>query len=203
MIEDWQKLDPEPAARILSEINPLLEPVPFSEEDTTLRKSALPFYDGYELIELTDMSAVPAARKYAMYKPGEPVVIDWTNQPIYDTNEKSPIALTSRNILDYVRFFFSYVRGRYGRFLIIENVDDIRWQVEPPVQGRKVMQEMLEPLHLVEYDVEEDVYHLEAFMMFKDSLFKTKIHVHSDGLVSMSDEELKIEGMPVLQDSAA
>jgi hypothetical protein len=40
-------------------------------------------------------------------------------------------------------------------------------------------------------------------MVFKDSLFKTKVHVKKDGLVSMSDEELKIEGMPVLQDAAA
>ena len=44
---------------------------------------------------------------------------------------------------------------------------------------------------------------LEAFMVFKDSLFKTRVHVRQNGIVSMSDEELKIEGMPVMQDVAA
>lgn len=202
MSEDWQKLDAERTARILSEVNPHLEPVPFSEENTTIRTQKLPFYSDYEFVELTDLSAVPAARKFAIYKPGDINVINWTNQAIYETNEKAPIKVDERTVVSYVKFFFNYVRGRHGRFLIIENIDDIRWQVEPPLQGRKVMQEMLEPVTVISQDP-DGTYNLEAFMVFKDSLFKTRIHVKSDGLVSMSEEELKIEGMPILQDSAA
>jgi hypothetical protein len=202
MSEDWQKLDTERTARILSEVNPHLEPVPFSEENTTIRCQKLPFYSDYEFVELTDLSAVPAARKFAIYKPGDINVINWTNQAIYETNEKAPIKIDERTVVNYVKFFFNYVRGRHGRFLIIENIDDIRWQVEPPLQGRKVMQEMLEPVSIVSQDP-DGTYNLEAFMVFKDSLFKTRIHVKPDGLVSMSEEELKIEGMPILQDSAA
>jgi len=202
MSEDWQKLDAERAARVLSEVNPHLEPVPFSEENTAIRAQKLPFYNDYEFMELTDLSAVPAARKYAIYKPGDVNVINWTNQAIYETNEKAPIKVDERTVVSYVKFFFNYVRGRHGRFLIIENIDDIRWQVEPPLQGRKVMQEMLEPVTVISQD-SDGTYNLEAFMVFKDSLFKTRIHVKPDGLVSMSEEELKIEGMPILQDSAA
>ena len=202
MNEDWQKLDAEKAARILSEINPHLEPVPFSQESTTVRRQALSFYKGYDICELTDLSAIPAIKKFAIYKPGDVRVINWTNQAIYETNDKAPITLTERTVLDYVRFFFSFVRGRHGRFMIIETIDDIKWQVEPPLQGRKVMQEMLEPLQVVGQDP-DGTFTLEAFMVFKDSLFKTKIHVKADGLVSMSDEELKIEGMPVLQEAVA
>jgi hypothetical protein len=202
MIEDWQKLDPERAARVLDDVNPHLEPVPFSTSETTVRMQRLPFYKDYVFYELTDLSAVPAARKYAVCKPGDVNVINWTNQTIYETNEKAPVVLDEKSVVDYVKFFFNYVRGRHGRFLIIESIDDIRWQVEPPLQGRKVMQEMLEPVTLVGQDP-EGTYNLEAFMVFKDSLFKTKVHVQPDGLVSMSEEELKIEGMPVLQDAAA
>lgn len=202
MSEDWQKLDVERAARILSEINPHLEPVPFSMESTTLRGQRLSFYRDYEFLELTDLSAVPAARKYAIYKPGDVNVINWTNESIYNTNEKAPIKLDARTVVDYVKFFFGYVRGRHGRFLIIETIDDIRWQVEPPLQGRKVMQQMLEPVTLLSEE-DDGTFNLDAFMVFKDSLFKTRVHVKPDGLVSLSDEELKIEGMPILQDSAA
>jgi len=201
MSDDWQKLDAEKAARVLSEINPHLEPVPFSMESTTLRAQRLPFYKDYELFELTDLSAVPGARKYVIYKPGDVNVINWTNQAIYETNEKAPIQVDQKNVVEYVKFFFNYVRGRHGRFMIIETIDDIRWQIEPPLQGRKVMQEMLEPVTLVSQD-DDGTFNLEAFMVFKDSLFKTRVHVKKDGLVSMSDEELKIEGMPVLQDAA-
>lgn len=202
MTDEWQKLDAEKAARILSDVNPHLEPVPFSLGDTTVRTQKLPFYKDYEFAELTDLSAVPAARKYALYKPGDVNVITWTNQTIYEVNEKAPIALDEKTVVAYVKFFFNYVRGRHGRFLIIESIDDIRWQIEPPLQGRKVMQEMLEPVTVLSRD-DEGTFHLEAFMVFKDSLFKTQIHVRGDGLVSMSEEELKIEGMPVQQDFAA
>jgi hypothetical protein len=202
MTEDWQKLDPERAARILSEVNPKLDPVPFSAEHTTVRTLRLPFYKSYELCELTDLSAVPAARKYAIYRAGDVHVIDWTNEAIYETNRTAPIALDERSVVEYVKFFFNYVRGRHGRFLIIETIDDIRWQVEPPLQGRKIMQEMLESVTVTSQDA-NGTFNLDAFMVFKDSLFKTKVHVTRDGFVSMSDEELKIEGMPVLQDAAA
>lgn len=202
MAEDWQKLDSDKAAKILEEINPFLEPVPFRPDMTTLRVHPLLFYKEYSLYELTDLSAVPGARKYALYKPGDVNVINWTNQPIYEANEKAPIVINARTVTDYVKFFFNYVRGRHGRFLIIESIDDIRWQIEPPVQGRKVMQEMLSPVTIVGEE-KNGTINLEAFMIFKDSLFKTLIHVAKDGLVSMSGEELKIEGMPILQDTAA
>jgi hypothetical protein len=206
MTEEWQKLTPEAAARLLGEINPHLAPVSFSPESTTIRTQKLPFYKDYSFLELTDLSTVPGARKYVLYKGGakgaDINVVNWTNQTVYDTNEKAPVILNEDTVVSYVKFFFSYVRGRHGRFLIIETIDDVRWQIEPPAQGRKVMQEMLAPVTLEDRDA-EGTFNLSAFMVFKDSLFRTRIHVKSDGLVSMSDEDLKIEGMPVLQDSAA
>lgn len=202
MTEEWQKIESEKAERLLSEINPHIEPVPFSAEATTVRVQKLSFYQDYDFFELTDLSAVPGARKYALYKPGDVNVIDWTNQIIYETNEKAPITLNDRTVVDYVKFFFSYVRGRHGRFVIIETVDDIRWQSEPPLQGRKVMQDMLEPV-MVTGQEPDGTWNLEAYMLFKDSLFKTEVHVKPDGLITLSNEELKIEGMPVIQDNAA
>jgi hypothetical protein len=206
MTEEWQKLGPDAAVKLLGEINPHLSPVSFNPESTTIRSQKLPFYKEYSFLELTDLSTVPGARKYVLYKPGakgaDVNVINWTNRAIYDANEKAPVVLNEETVVSYVKFFFSYVRGRHGRFLIIETIDDVRWQIEPPAQGRKVMQEMLAPVELG--GVEADgTFNLTAFMVFKDSLFRTRIHVKPDGLVSMSEEDLKIEGMPILQDTAA
>ena len=192
--------------RLLGEINPHLAPVPFNPESTTIRSQKLSFYKEYAFLELTDLSTVPGARKYVLYKADSKKpdvnVINWTNQTVYDTNEKAPIILNEDTIVSYVKFFFGYVRGRHGRFLIIETIDDVRWQIEPPAQGRKVMQEMLSPVELESKEA-DGTFNLTAFMVFKDSLFKTRIHVKPDGLVSMSEEDLKIEGMPILQDTAA
>jgi len=202
MSDNWQKLDSETTALFLKEINKNIEPVQFSIDNTIIRTQELSFYKDYLLVELTDLSVVPGAKKYSIYKAGDVNIIDWTNQIIYDTNEKAPLILNEETVTAYIKFFFSYVRGRHGRFLVIETIDDVHWQVEPPVQGRRVMQEMLEPITLVSHE-SDGTFNLEAFMVFKDSLFKTQIHVKNDGLVSMSSEELKIEGMPVLQDISA
>jgi hypothetical protein len=201
MNEEWRKLEADTSARILADLRSVLGTTGFAEGATTLRSHKAPFWPGYDIIEVTDLSTVPPARKFALYKTGAARIIDWTNRPIYETNEIAPLKLDTRIVVDYVRFFFTYVRGRHGRFLIVESIDDIRWQVDPPLQGRKVMQDMLEPITLI--GTTDEGYALSAFMVFKDSLFRTRINVRKDGVINMSDEELKIEGMPVLQDTAA
>lgn len=201
MSDDWQKLDNDKAAKWLKAINPHLAPVPFTPENTTLRIMKLPFYRDYVLYELTDHAAVPAARKYALAsETGDVLVIDWTNQPIYAANEKSPLILNENTVVPYVKFFFNYVRGRNNRFQFVESIDDLRWVTEPAIHNRKTIQDTLEPIMVIAHDV-EGTYHLEAFMAFKDALFKTKIHVKKDGVIGMSEEEVKFENLSIMQDA--
>lgn len=200
-MENWQKMSQDESRRITEAVNPSIEPVPFEAEQTMVRVQPLSFYIDYKLYELTDFSAVPAAKKYALYAPGKtPYVLSWTNQAIYDANAVAPVQLNAQTVADYVRFFFHYVRGRHGRFLVVETVDDIKWQNDPPPQGRKAMAEILSPVTLTGQDADGG-YDLTAFMVFKDALFKTSINVTHDGTVSLSNEELKVEGLPVLADT--
>ncbi len=199
---EWEKVDAKKIPTLLAEINEHIKPVPFSVETTIIRKIKLPFYSGYVFYELTDLSVVPTVKKYAIYKKGDIHIIDWTNQVIYDVNEKAPLEIKEDNIVDYIKFFFNYVRGRHGRFIVIESIDGIQWKIEPPAQGRKVIQETLKPVELLSKN-DDGSFTANAFMLFKDSLFQTKIHVTPDGMVNLSDEELKIEGMPIIQDMIA
>lgn len=201
MMEEWQKLDEAEKKPLIEEINAKVTPAPFDPGTAGLRRHRLDFYPEYDLYEISDHAVAQGLRKYALRKPGNVVMLDWTNQPIYETNRAAPIRLTDLNVTDYLKFFFSYVRGRHGRFVIVEHVDEISWQIEPPPQGRKALQDMIAPVTLVARDA-DGTYHLECFMIFKDSLFKTKAQVQKDGLVTLSEEELKIEGMPVVEDKA-
>lgn len=199
MSDNWNKIEEKKALKILQEINSYITPVSMNEERTILRTQPLPFYKEYTIVEMTDMSSIPAVKKYAIYKQGDVNIIDWTNNVIYDVNQKVPIVLNENNIISYIKFFFSYVYGRHGKFSVIEAVDDIKWQIDPPMQGRKIMQEMLSPVKIKTKN-SDGSFDLEAFMVFKDSLFRTDIHVENDGTIDMSQEELKVEGMPVLQE---
>jgi len=201
MSDNWNKKNDKETKKIMPEVNFYIEPVAFDVERTVVRSQPLPFYPDYELLELTDMSYTPAAKKFVIYKEGDINVIDWTNSVIYEVNEKAPILLNKETIIPYLRFFFEYVYGRYGKFTIVETEYDIKWQTEPPLQGRKVIQEMLKPVQIVE-ETSDGGFKLSGFVSFKDSLFSTEIFVDGKGTVDMNNEELKIEGMPLMQDVA-
>ncbi|HBR68949.1 MAG TPA: hypothetical protein DEA55_06195 [Rhodospirillaceae bacterium] len=197
--EAFKKLELAEAATVLDEVNPLLDGTLFDPVEATVMAHDLPFYPGYTFLDIADFSVNPPARRFVIYKRGSATILDWTNGPIYALNKKVPIKLDDETVADYARFFFTYIRGRHGRFIITENVDDINWKEDPPPAARKAIGKMLGPVSIKKKD-EKGTYCLEARVMFKDSLFKTDIYVKPDGTVTLTDEELLIEDMPVLDD---
>ena len=59
---------------------------------------------------------------------------------------------------------------------------------------------MVIPVSLVKTEANGN-FELQATMVFKDSLFKSAVTVKPDGIVSLHNEELLIEDMPVLDDT--
>ena len=200
MFQDaFVKLESPEVEQLLSDVNPSLEGASFEANTTTVMVYDLPFYPGYRFVDISNYQEHPSVHRYLIYKPGEITVLNWSNEPIYQLNQNVPIQLNDSNVFEYVRFFFTYVSGRHGRFIISENVDDIQWREEPPPAARKAIGQMIGPLKLLNKE-SDGTYNIEASMMFKDSLFKAQIHVKPNGLVSLSNEELVIEDMPVLDD---
>lgn len=193
------KLDALEAEALLRDVNPLLEGSPLDPRSAVVLSVAPSFYPGYRFLDISDHSIAPPRRIHGLYAPGELVLLDWTNAPIYAMNRKGCLHLDEKNIAEYVRFFFTMVRGRHGRFLITETVDDIAWKEEPPPTARKAIGNLIEPVRLVGMDA-DGTYTLGVRLMFKDSLFRAKVTVKSDGQVSLSEEELVVEDMPVQDD---
>ncbi|MCB9982896.1 MAG: hypothetical protein H6861_04360 [Rhodospirillales bacterium] len=194
------KLELEEIATILDRLNPEFDGSVFDPVETTILAQSVSFYPGYRLFDIADYASVPPLRRFALYSADNFVILNFSNEPIYELNQKLPINLKAENIEDYVRFFFTYVRGRHGRFIIVENVDDIAWKEDPPPSARKAIGQMLVPVTLNEID-KNGYFILDVTMVFKDSLFKSKIKVDPKGFVSLGDEELLVEDMPVLDDT--
>lgn len=195
----WQEIDPEELSQILNVVNRELKDRPMDTMSTNGKRASLPFYAEYDLIELTDTStANPVYTRRVLYGPEGFQVMNWSNNPIYSTNEKAPINVTEENAANYSKFFFNYVKGRHGRFVIIDNVDEIAWDGAVPEKGKEAIAKIVKPVQVT--SVEEGKITLIAFMVFKDSLFRANVHVERDGMVSLSDEALLIEGMPIIED---
>ncbi|MCB9978324.1 MAG: hypothetical protein H6862_01795 [Rhodospirillales bacterium] len=197
--EAFVRLDPDRTAAVLSALNPALGSAPFDPAVSVILARELPFYPGHALCDITDHAATPPRRIFAITGPNAPVLIDWTNAPIYALNAAAPLLLNDSTVADYVRFFFTYVRGRHGRFIVTESADDIAWKEEPPPAARRAVGKLLHPLRIAEKKPDGG-YTLKACLMFRDSLFRTDVQVETSGIVEMVNEELAIEDMPVLDD---
>lgn len=202
MFQDtYTKLTSTEVEEILSKTTPSFDGISFHPENTIIMAKTLDFYPGYKFYDMADHTNNPAHRRFVLVKKDKVTVLDFTNSPIYDLNKAAPIYLNEDTVHDYVRFFFNFVRGRHGRFLIVESVDDIAWREEPPPAARKSIGKLIMPLARISKDMDDGVFYLHAQMMFRDSLFAADITVQSDGLVQLSNEQLMIEDMPVLDDS--
>ncbi len=195
----WEDYDAEQTPRLVAEINTQMKDVKFDDTYTTVRTQSLPFYAEHDFIELTDTTKTPALVRRVIYKPGDFYILNWTNQPIYTANEKAPIIVTEENSPTYVNFFFHFVKGRHGRFVLIDGPEQINWSEAPPEKGLQALRNMIKPLAVT--DIEEDgTINLLSYMVFKDSLFRAKVVVKRDGMVSLTDEALVVEGMPIIED---
>ncbi len=197
--EAFVRLDPKQTAAVLAALGPALQTAPFDPGRSVVLARDLSFYPGHALCDITDHGATPPRRVFAVTGPSAPVLIDWTNGPIYALNQTAPLRLDDSTAADYVRFFFTYVRGRHGRFIVTESTDDIAWKEEPPPAARRAVGKILHPLRVVE-KLPGGGYVFKACLMFRDSLFRSDVRVEPGGLVEMTNEELAIEDMPVLDD---
>lgn len=193
------------AAHVLDKLNPLLDGSSFDPTKSRLISHSLPFYKGMSVYEVSDFQNDPPRTISFVAKEGgadlgEIYILNGTNEPIYALNKVVSIDITPENIRTYVRFFFHYVRGRFGRFNIIENVDDIKWREEPSPAGRKALSKMIQPLDIKHMD-DQGNYHLMSSIIFKDSLFESDVAVQKDGTVTLSNQEMLVEDIPVLDDS--
>lgn len=195
-------LDEQQARPLAERAAVLLDGAPFAGMVPRVLARRLPFYPGYTLIEMVARDThPPVVRSFIRRDSDETLTfLDWTNEPVYALNQSVPINLSRETVGAYVKFFFTYIKGKHGRFLIVDNPDEIDWKDEPPPAGRKALAKMIEPLSILRADA-DGTFHLQASMIFKDSLFAAKISVDPAGLVTLYDEELLVEDIPVRDDS--
>ncbi|MGH1378459.1 MAG: hypothetical protein ACRBB3_06525 [Alphaproteobacteria bacterium] len=197
--EAFVKLEIDEIASILDVLNKDVEGSTFDPLETTILSVNVPFYDGYRFLNVADHATNPPLQRFVFQKndSNDFKVIDWTYKIIYDLNKEAPISLDDNNVLEYVRFFFTYVKGRHGRFVVCESADNVQWKDEPPEEVRKKLNSTMKPLEIKEKR-KDGVYAIKAFMMLKDALFYVDIYVEPNGRVTMSDHEIIIEDVPVL-----
>lgn len=164
------------AKALLETIAHDLLPVKLPADKTKIIVTTLPFYDEHKLYALQDTTLPEPNTRYILYKTGDLTIMNWTNEPLYEVNEKAPIKLDRKTLPVYAKFFFHFVRGQLGRFIIVEKPEEVRWLDSATDEEKKGVEEKLVP---VKYQGigRDNLFTLSATVVFKNALFKTDIKV--------------------------
>lgn len=173
---DFKALAPDAAQEILTAIAPDILPVTLSSDKTLVQVTSLPFYGDFKFYALTDMALPPPNVRYMLHKPGSTVMMNWTNEPIYSVNEAAPIKLDRKTLVPYAKFFFHYVRGQLGRFIIVEKPEDVSWLPEANDKEKADVTARLMPVTYKGIG-RDNLFTLTCTVVFKNALFRTDIKV--------------------------
>jgi len=172
----FQELDNAATQKFLSDIASDLAPITLAEGKTSVQCADLPFYDEFKLYAISDSSLPQPNTRYVLYKPGDVSIMNWTNEPIYAVNERAPIKIDRKTCLPYARFFFHFVRGQLGRFIIVEKPEEIIWLANANDKEKAEVNEKLMPVTYKGIG-RDNLITLSATVVFKNALFKTDIKI--------------------------
>ncbi|NCO03753.1 MAG: hypothetical protein GW903_06145 [Alphaproteobacteria bacterium] len=192
----------EEAMALIDAINPHIDISPFQIDASRVLKRALPFYKNTSLIEITDHKDKQPRQILSLiqHNSGNQNVhiLDWSPDTIYRLNDLLGIILHQDNISAYVRFFFSMVRSPEGQFKIVDTPEHINWRDEPTTAAKRALSKMIDPLYLINKDASSNFY-LGASLVYKQSLFASKISVTPKGVVEVYEQELLVDDIPITE----
>lgn len=172
----FQELDATATQKILEDIADDIAPVTLPAGKTVIRSTGLEFYDEYKLYSLSDTTLPEPNTRYMLYKTGDASLMNWTNEPIYSVNERAPIKVDRKTCIPYARFFFHYVRGQLGRFIIVEKPEEIVWLANANDKEKAEVAQHLMPVTYKGIG-RDNLITLTATVVFKNALFKTDIKI--------------------------
>jgi ATP-dependent Zn protease len=180
------------------------------------RCASLPFYASYELIELQFAGDDGPEYVFGLDGPEQTVWLDGSSAPVHETNTAASLVLTDETVSDYIRFFFFFVRGDSGPFVLVEAQDDIDLASDgasdeqnggTPEVGASELRARLQDLRrraspLATRGVEQDGrWTADCTVAYGDALFASTLRVSSNGEVEMVDDEPigQLDGLSVTE----
>ncbi|HEU0118177.1 MAG TPA: hypothetical protein VFR09_06040 [Alphaproteobacteria bacterium] len=174
--QKFQTLDTASAQKLLGDIALDVSPVKFTEGKTKVEYTDLAFYDEFKLYAVTDTTLPAPNTRYMLHKSGDTSMMNWTNEPIYAVNDRAPIKLDRKTAIPYAKFFFHFVRGQLGRFIIVEKPEEVVWLANANDKEKADVASRLMPVTYKGIG-RDNLFTLNATVVFKNALFKTDIKI--------------------------
>lgn len=205
---DVESVEPEDKVRLFAKAASVYEGLDdVSPSNVAIERVELPFYPDYDYYELrlwTD-----ERRGFAQFLEGRGGLIPILGSaaPIHDTNDRYHLRLEYAHVQSYLRFFCNCINATEGRFLLVEQEADLRFDEPVSEEYQRTLSEIIKPMSLVTpvegENNQADAYRVTATVLYGDSLFRAAFVVLPDGQVNMSDDEELLGSVPVMSDEEA
>ena len=173
----------------------------------TYRRIDVSFYENYSYYEAKRKNdAGTTGYAYFLYskKDDDVVVLDGKSEAIHSLNSRAPIVINADTALDYLYFFTYSINGDEGRFIIIDDVDDVSWDTPPSDEVREELNDQLFPPGPIDppSDKKENSksFWFTVCVLYSDAFFTTMFEVTTTGAIIMQSDESIATDLPVVRD---
>jgi hypothetical protein len=175
-------------------------------KDIEFRRWPLSFYEEYDYFEIVISRG---GRRYSgnfIRRPGEAIYLDGQSSTVNELNKRIGLKLEFGQAVDYLYFFCTSVEAQHGRFLVVDDISDINFRLEPDADYLAAVKKVIEPpAHIpgktLPTDNDLKNWAFTANVIYADGLFKSEFRVWSNGFVEMIDDEVLFGQMPIIEDN--
>ncbi len=202
---DWETVSNEEAKQVLADLRPQLKGKDHavSERVTQIRKLRLPFYpDGY-LYEGNTTLETGERGLLTFVKSGKHIIaLDGSGSTFHKFNRKAPLSLSSPDSAKaYLKFFCSALTAEFGRFAIVERLDEMRLSRNTLDSVRHELVSKIKPVEIQRNPkttgAGKNAYEAKAFLSYGNTLFYDAFEIESDGSVVMKNDEPVVQNIPI------
>jgi hypothetical protein len=188
----WATIDKKDTEKVIQAVKNAGEPALFSSASSEGKCAKLPFYRDVLLYRITNFASLPAFHFDYLCKDKRFFYLDGTFEPLYGVNQSDNFILSEGNLIDYVTFYFTYVRSEVGEIRLLTDIHaHAGLDSLPP--------EEIEDLSMndwdaqITHDQDANVFILSAVIDNAGALVRATMEIDKAGRITITDQKLLSE----------
>ena len=194
LLHKWIKLDKKESIRILHAIGDKCDHDFFSDDMTDVYFKTLPFYSQYRLYKISNYATMPIFSVRFLSDGKDFIRLSGLSTPIYEVNHKDPIHLTSKTLIQYLKFFFRYVQGSEGEVFVISAPKEIPYFNELNEYKQQEIIKKFNPITTSSHSDEEGLFYTaHAQILYGDAIIDSDINMRENGTIFFSNQKIIVD----------
>jgi hypothetical protein len=190
----WEIPEHNNRSQIVSIINEMNDFPLFDLDSTSVKTTAVPFYEDYQFMVVTGFSSIPPLTMHFFIKDLDIIKLNGDSESFEEINNKARKTFNSYSIREYIRLHMKNVETDEGNIRIAETIDEVEFSSDPTPEQYEELKNVIEPMAVSEKD---GGFLVEAVILHGSDVIKAKIQIDKEGPMEVLEEDLLLSDMPV------